>query len=134
MGLDVAFSLATLIITNAMSPVTMVTFSDLFLSSVRFSLIKLDIQLFLFFATPGAIPCAIRDTEWIDRQKDVRDGLDVNRCIHLRVESVSRNVIADHLFALQLFVYSSSSRPRRWPNSLRKSVNSAGGLAAQHCP
>jgi hypothetical protein len=25
----------------------------------------------------------------------VLDGLDVNRCIHLRVESVSRNVIAD---------------------------------------
>ena len=87
-----------------MSPVTTVTFSDLFLGSVRLSLIKLGIQLFLFFATSGAIACAIRDTEWIDRQEDVLDELDVNRCIHLRMESVSRNVIADPLFALELFV------------------------------
>ena len=76
MGLDVAFSLVTLIITNAISSVTS-HLSDLFLSSLRFSPTKLGIQLFLFFATSRAIACAIRDTEWIDRQKDALDGLDV---------------------------------------------------------
>ncbi len=53
MGLDVAFSLVTLIITNAMSPVTTVAFSYLFLGSSLFSPIELGVKLFLFF-------CALR--------------------------------------------------------------------------
>ena len=103
MGLDVAFSLVTLIITNAISPVTS-HLSDLFLSSLRFSPTKLGIQLFLFF-------CHVQG----HRLRDTRHGMDRpaegcarrarrNRCIHLRMESVSRNVIAAPLFALGLFV------------------------------
>src|SRR5450631_2126385 len=53
MGLDVAFALAALIVSNAMSPVTSVAFSYLFLGSSLFSPVELGIKLFFFFATSG---------------------------------------------------------------------------------
>ena len=49
MGLDVAFSLLTLIVCNALSPVTTVAFSYLFLGTSLFSPIDLGIKLFFFY-------------------------------------------------------------------------------------
>jgi BASS family bile acid:Na+ symporter len=110
MGLDVAFSLVTLILTNAMSPVTTVAFSYLFLGSALFSPVKLGFDLFLFFAASGAIAYLIRrvaGAEWIERQKEPIDGLNVIAVFVFAIaamESVPRNVIADPLFAFELFV------------------------------
>ena len=110
MGLDVAFSLVTLIITNALSPVTTVAFSYLFLGSSLFSPIELGVKLFLFFALSGVIAYAIRriaGTEWLERQKEPLDGLNVVAVFIFAIaamESVPRNVIADPVFAIELFV------------------------------
>jgi BASS family bile acid:Na+ symporter len=111
MGLDVAFALVALIISNAMSPVTTVAFSYLFLGSSLFSPIDLGIKLFFFFAGAGAIAFAIRriaGQEWIERQKEPIDGLNVIAVFIFAIaamESVPRNVIADPLFALELIVF-----------------------------
>jgi BASS family bile acid:Na+ symporter len=109
MGLDVAFSLVALIICNALSPVTTVAFSYLFLGSSLFSPVELGIKLFLFFAGAGAIAYAIRriaGEAWIERQKEPVDGLNVIAVFVFAIaamEAVPRNVIADPLFALELF-------------------------------
>jgi BASS family bile acid:Na+ symporter len=110
MGFDVAFSLVTLIITNAMSPFTTVAFSYLFLGSSLFSPFDLGVKLFLFFALSGAIAYAIRRVagwEWLERQKEPLDGLNVIAVFIFAIaamESVPRNVIADPVFAIELFV------------------------------
>ena len=80
MGLDVAFSLAALIVSNALSPITTVAFSYMFLGTSLFSPIELGIKLFFFFAGAGAIAFAIRraaSQKWIERQKEHIDGLNV---------------------------------------------------------
>ena len=110
MGLDVAFSLVTLIITNAMSPITTVAFSYFFLGSSLFSPIDLGIKLFLFFAASAAIAYVIRriaGQAWLERQKEPIDGLNVIAVFVFAIaamESVPRNVVADPVFALELFV------------------------------
>lgn len=110
MGFDVAFSLVTLIITNAMSPFTTVAFSYLFLGSSLFSPFDLGVKLFLFFALSGAIAYAIRRVagwEWLERQKEPLDGLNVIAVFIFAIaamESVPRNVVADPAFAIELFV------------------------------
>src|SRR5471032_3335981 len=80
MGLDVAFSLVTLIACSAISPITTVAFSYWFLGSSLFSPIELGVKLFFFFAASGAVAYAIRriaGPSWIERQKDAIDGLNV---------------------------------------------------------
>lgn len=110
MGLDVAFSLAALIVSNALSPITTVAFSYLFLGSSLFSPVDLGVKLFFFFAGAGGVAYAIRriaGQEWIERQKEPIDGLNVLAVLIFAVaamESVPRHVIADPLFALELFV------------------------------
>jgi BASS family bile acid:Na+ symporter len=110
MGLDVAFALAALIVSNALSPITTVAFSYVFLGTSLFSPIDLGIKLFLFFAGAGAVAYVIRRVagqEWIERQKEPIDGLNVIAVFVFAIaamESVPRNVIADPLFALALFV------------------------------
>jgi hypothetical protein len=109
MGLDVAFSLVTLIICNALSPLTSVAFSYFFLGSSLFSPFALGLKLFLFFAGAGAIAYAIRHIaghEWIERRKESIDGLNVIAVFVFAtaaMESVPRNVLADPLLALELF-------------------------------
>lgn len=108
MGLDVAFSLASLIVANAISPITTVAFSYLFLGSSLFSPIGLGLKLFFFFAGAGAVAYLIRHLagqERIERQSEIIDGLNVIAVFVFAVvamESVPRNVMADPLFALQL--------------------------------
>ncbi len=109
-GLDVAFSLAALIVCNAVSPITTVAFSFLFLGTSAFSPIELGIKLFLFFATSGAIAYGIRriaGQTWIERQKDRIDGLNVIAMLIFAIaamDGVSRHVMTEPLFTLELFL------------------------------
>jgi predicted Na+-dependent transporter len=110
MGLDVAFSLAALIVSNALSPLTTVAFSYLFLGSSQFSPAELGAKLFIFFAGAAVIAFAIRriaGQSWIERQKEHLDGLNVIAVFIFAIaamESVPRYVVAGPLFALELFV------------------------------
>ncbi len=109
MGLDVAFSLVTLIACSAISPITTVAFSYLFLGTALFSPIELGVKLFFFFAASGAVVYAIRRVvgqPWIERQKEPIDGLNVIAVFIFAVaamDGVPRHVMADPLFALELF-------------------------------
>src|SRR5450631_3231298 len=108
MGLDVAFALAALIVCNAISPITTVAFSYLFLGSSLFSPLELGIKLFFFFAASGAIAYAIRriaGQAWIERQKEPIDGLNVIAVFIFAIaamDGVPRHVMADPLFAVEL--------------------------------
>ncbi|MSO67616.1 MAG: Na+-dependent transporter [Pseudolabrys sp.] len=110
MGLDVAFSLAALIVSNALSPITTVTFSYLFLGSSLFSPVELGVKLFFFFAGAGAIAYAIRriaGQQWIERQKEPIDGINVIAVFIFAIaamDGVPRHVMADPLFAIELFM------------------------------
>jgi BASS family bile acid:Na+ symporter len=110
MGLDVAFSLVALIVSNALSPITTVAFSYLFLGTSLFSPIELGIKLFFFFAASGAIAYAIRRVagqEWIERQNEPIDGLNVIAVFIFAIaamDGVPRHVMADPLFAIELLV------------------------------
>ena len=107
-ALDVEFTLLTLIICSALSPLTTVAFSYLFLGTSLFSPIDLGIKLFFFYAASGAIAFAIRriaGQRWIERQKDHIDGLNVIAVFVFAIvamESVPRHVMADPLFAAAL--------------------------------
>jgi hypothetical protein len=108
MGLDVAFSLVTLIVSNALSPITTVAFSYIFLGTSMFSPIELGTKLFFFFAASGAIAYAIRRVagqDWIERQKEPIDGLNVIAVFIFAIaamDGVPRHVMADPLFAVEL--------------------------------
>jgi BASS family bile acid:Na+ symporter len=108
MALDVEFTLLTLIVCSALSPITTVAFSYLFLGTSLFSPIELGIKLFFFYATSGAVAYAIRriaGQSWIERQKDHIDGLNVIAVFVFAIvamESVPRNVMAHPLFAAVL--------------------------------
>ena len=110
MGLDVAFSLVALIICNALSPLTTVAFSYLFLGTSLFSPIELGVTLFFFFAGAAVVAYVIRrvaGAERIAREKDVIDGLNVIAVFIFAIaamESVPRNVMADPIFAAELLV------------------------------
>jgi hypothetical protein len=107
-GLDVAFSLVTLIVCNALSPVTTVALSYLFLGTSLFSPIELGIKLFFFFAASGAVAYVIRriaGQRWIERQSEPIDGLNVIAVFVFAIaamDGVPRHVMADPLFALEL--------------------------------
>jgi len=108
MGLDAALSLTTLIAASAISPVTTVAFSYLFLGTSLFSPIELGLKLFFFFASSGAVAYAIRrlaGQAWIERQKEPIDGLNVIAVFVFAIaamDGVPRHVLADPLFALAL--------------------------------
>jgi len=108
LGLDVAFSLAALIMSNVLSPVTTVAFSYLFLGASLFSPIDLGVRLFLLFAGAAVAAYLIRriaGQAWIERQKQPLDGLNVIAVFVFAIaamESVPRHVAADPVFALEL--------------------------------
>lgn len=110
MGLDVAFSLAALIVCNALSPLTTVAFSYLFLGTSLFSPLELGMKLFFYFAGAGAVAYAIRRVAgqaWIEQQKEPLDGLNVIAVLIFAIaamEIVPRYVMADPVFALELLV------------------------------
>lgn len=108
MGLDVALSLFALIICNALSPVTTVAFSYLFLGTSLISPLELGGKLLFFFAASGAIAWGIRrlaGQRWIEQQKEALDGLNVIGVFIFAIaamDGVPRHVMADPLFALGL--------------------------------
>jgi BASS family bile acid:Na+ symporter len=107
-GLDVAFSLVTLIACSALSPITTVAFSYLFLGSSMFSPLELGLKLLFFFAASALVAYVIRriaGQAWIERQKEPIDGLNVIAVFIFAVaamDGVPRYVMADPLFALGL--------------------------------
>jgi BASS family bile acid:Na+ symporter len=109
MDLDVAFSLAAMILSNALSPLTTVAFSYLFLGNALFSPIELGIKLFVLFAGAGVAAYLVRrvaGADWIERQKEPIDGLNVLTVfafIIAAMENVPAHVINDPLFSLGLF-------------------------------
>ena len=110
-GLDVALSLAALIVCNALSPVTTVAFSYLFLGSSLFSPVELGIKLFVFFGAAGALAFAIRrlaGQRWIERQAECIDGLNVIAVFLFAIaamDGVPRHIMADPVFALKLAAF-----------------------------
>jgi BASS family bile acid:Na+ symporter len=108
MGLDVAFSLVTLIACSIISPLSTVAFSYVFLGSSLFSPIELGAKLFVFFAATGTVAYVIRriaGQPWIERQKEPIDGLNVIAVFVFAIaamDGVPRHVIDDPLFALAL--------------------------------
>ena len=87
MGLDVAFSLATLIVCNALSPLTTVAFSYLFLGTSLISPIDLGIKLLIFLRGVRRRRLAIRGiagAPWIERQKRPYRRPQRDRGLHLR--------------------------------------------------
>jgi predicted Na+-dependent transporter len=108
MGLDVALSLFALIICNALSPVTTVAFSYLFLGTSLISPLELGGKLLFFFAASGAIAWGIRrlaGQRRIEQQKEALDGLNVLGVFIFAIaamDGVPRHVMADPLFALGL--------------------------------
>lgn len=108
MGLDVALSLMTLIASSAISPISTVAFSYLFLGTSLFSPIELGLKLFFFFAASGAVAYFIRRVAgqtWIERQKEPIDGLNVIGVFIFAIaamDGVPRHVMTDPLFSLAL--------------------------------
>lgn len=108
MGLDVALSLFALILCNALSPVTTVAFSYLFLGTSLISPLELGGKLLFFFAASGAVAWGIRrlaGQRWIEQQKEAIDGLNVLGVFVFAIaamDGVPRQFIADPLFALGL--------------------------------
>ncbi len=108
MGLDIAFSLVTLIVCNVLSPITTVAFSYLFIGASLISPLELSAKLLFFFVAPAAVAYAIRRIAgqgWVEKQNDAIDGLNVIAVFIFAIaamEGVPRYVIADPLFALAL--------------------------------
>ena len=109
MGLDIALSLFALIVCNALSPLTTVAFSYLFLGTSLISPLELGAKLFFFFAASGAVAWIIRrlaGQRWIEEKKEAIDGLNVIAVFIFAIAAmdvVPRTVMADPLFALGLF-------------------------------
>lgn len=108
MGLDIGFSLVALIACCALSPLTTVAFSYLFLGASLFTPFELGSKLFVFFFASGLLAFVIRRVvgqQRLDEQKEVLDGLNVVAVFVFAVaamEPVQRHVAADPLLALKL--------------------------------
>lgn len=107
-GLDVALSLVTLIISSALSPITSAGFSYLYLGTSVFSPVGLAGKLFFFYAASGAVAYAIRrmvGQHRIEKHHEPIDGLNMIALFLFAIvamEGVPRQVMADPLFALGL--------------------------------
>jgi len=108
MGLDTALSLAALILSNTISPLTTVAFSYLFLGTSMISPLDLGARLLIFYVASGAAAFAVRGiagAAWIERQRDHIDGLNVIAVFIFAIaamDGVPRFVMADPLFAVEL--------------------------------
>lgn len=110
-GLDVAFALLTLILANAVTPVTTVGISYLFLGTAMISPIELGLKLAFFFIASGTAAWVIRRVAgqpWIEKQKEPLDGLNVIAVFIFAIAamgSVVPQFMADPWFALALTAY-----------------------------
>ncbi len=109
MGLDVAFSLVALILCNGLSPLTTVAFSYLFLGTSLISPLELGGKLLFFFLASGLAAYVIRRVAGqarIEKHKETIDGMNVIAVFVFAIsamDGVPRYVMADPLFALELF-------------------------------
>jgi BASS family bile acid:Na+ symporter len=109
MGLDVAFTLVALIVCNALSPFTTVAISTLFLGISMISPLELGLKLFFFFAASGIaayLTRRIAGQQRIERQKEAIDGMNVIAVFVFAIaamDGVPRHVMADPMFAIELF-------------------------------
>ncbi len=109
MGLDVALTLVTLIVSSAISPLSTMALSYLFLGTSVINPVELGIKLFFFFATSGAVAYAIRriaGQAWVDRQSDVFDGVSVTAAFVFAIAvmgSVPGQFASAPLYALSVF-------------------------------
>jgi BASS family bile acid:Na+ symporter len=110
-GLDVAFALLILILANAVTPVTTVGISYLFLGTAMISPVELGLKLAFFFIASGTAAWAIRriaGQAWIERQKEPLDGLNVIAVLVFAVAAMGGVVpqfMADPWFALAMTAY-----------------------------
>ncbi len=108
MGLDIGFSLVALIACCALSPLTTVAFSYLFLGTALFTPFELGSKLFILFFASGFLAFVIRRAvgrQRIDENMQVLDGLNVIAVFVFAIaamEPVTRRVMADPLLALKL--------------------------------
>ncbi len=108
MGLNIGFSLVALIACCALSPLTTVAFSYLFLGTSLFTPFELGSKLFVLFFASGLLAVIIRRAvgrRRIEEKMEVLDGLNVIAVFVFAIaamEPVTRHVAADPLFALKL--------------------------------
>lgn len=105
-GLDVALTLAGLILCNLLSPVTTVAMSMLFLGTVMISPLVLGGKLLVFYVASAVVAYGIRRAtgpSFIVRNREVIDGLNVVVAfifVIAAMENVSRYFINEPMVAL----------------------------------
>ena len=131
LGLDVALSLTTLIVASAISPVSTVAFSYLFLGTSLFSPIELGLKLFFFFAATGAAAfalCRLLGQPWLDRKKDMLDGPERDRRVRLRGRRNGRRAAAcGGRSTIRVGDIGAGQRPRRRDRRAELACLSQGG-------
>jgi len=108
MGLDVALTLACLIVSTAITPLTASLFTYLFLGSALASPYAFGFKLFLIIAGSafaGAVIRRLAGREWVEAQRQRIDGLSVIAMFMFAVaamDGVTGNFRADPLLVIEL--------------------------------
>lgn len=110
LGLDVALTLATLVIATAIVPLTASFFTYVFIGAVVITPVKLGVHLFLIIAGCAVAAVVIRriaGTPWLERQREGLDGLSVLAMFMFAVaamDSVRDNFVADPWLIVRLTI------------------------------
>lgn len=108
LGLDIAFTMVSVILCNMLSPVTTVAVSTFFLGTSLISPLDLGIKLLVFLLVSGLVAMLIRRVAGqarIEANKETIDGLNVLAVFVFAIaamDGVPRHVIADPLGAAML--------------------------------
>lgn len=103
LGLDVALALVTLIASSALTPITTVGLSYLFLGTSLISPLELGGKLFLLFAISGALALVLRrifGQSRIEAHKESIDGMTVIATFVFAIAAM--NGVTDHVIAAPL--------------------------------
>jgi BASS family bile acid:Na+ symporter len=105
MGLDVALTLASLVVCSAITPLTASLFSQLFIGNALISPYALGLKLFAIIAGSALAAAAIRriaGRAWVEAQRERIDGLSVIAMFMFAVAAMDG--VADHFRADPLLV------------------------------
>jgi len=105
MGLDVALTLASLIVATAITPLTASLFTHIFLGETLISPFALGLRLFLIIAGCALVAAVIRritGRAWIEAQRERIDGLSVIFMFMFAVAAMDG--VTDHFFSQPLLV------------------------------
>ena len=105
MGLDIALTLASLIVSTAITPLTASLFTHVFLGTALASPLAFGFKLFLIiagFAFAAAVVRRIAGRAWVERQHERIDGLSVIAMFTFAVAAMDG--VADHARANPLLV------------------------------